>query len=84
MELTLNQREARLIQQLVKDRDDAQRRMSDGINILAAAHDLPEDWERQGYQLTMQPDGSIAFAQPPMPPQAPQAPEELEPPPAPE
>ena len=82
MELTLNQREARLIQQLVKDRDDAQRRMSDGINILAAAHDLPEDWERQGYQLTMQPDGSIAFAKPYPPPAEPTQ-KELEPPPAP-
>ena len=72
MELTLNQREATIIQKLVKERDGAQRRMNDGINLLAAAHGLPEDWERQGYLLTMQPDGSIAFAQPPMPPPAPE------------
>lgn len=74
MQLALNEREKRIITQLVKERDEAQRRMSDGINLLAAAHDLPEDWERQGYQLTMRPDESLAFALPAPPPTEPAPP----------
>lgn len=78
MQLTLNAREVKIVTQLVKDREDAQRRLQDAVNIIAASHDLPEDWEALGYHLAEQTDRSVAFVLPAPPPITEEPPTEVQ------
>lgn len=78
MQLTLNAREIKIVTQFVKDRDDAQRRLQDAIHIIAASHDLPENWEALGYHLAEQADKSVAFVLPAPPPMIEEPPTEVQ------
>ena len=59
--IELSPRESAIIREISMLNDAASRRMTDAVNLAAAMHGLPNDWQEKGFQLTLQKDGNLAF-----------------------